>query len=440
VTAAIQAWRNLTGRLGDGLSRFLPRLLPGTDPAAVAAFPGPVMTAVALLVPVVVVLIASTVYLRYGRSIQYETYLTEAQEARQLALIMTGPPEQRAAWEAVLLNVANAETYRRTSETQSLRGEAESNLDRLLGILRLQFTPAFSSDLGIQISRMSASDNDLFLLDAESGEVNHARVTSGRRFEYDMAFNCAPGVYGGYTVGPIVDILVLPGVSSLEVTALGVDAAGNLLYCTPGKVAQAIPLPPPDTNWGRVTAMTMDAGNLYVLDAPARAVWVYAGKNGTFIDRPYFFFGGQTPEKQDVIDLAVSGDDLYLLHADGHLSTCSYSRIETVPTRCEDPAPYINPFEAAFGADSQSEVFATTHFTQMSFSAAPDQSILLLDADSQGVFRLAARSLELQNQLRPTTGPSNPVPQGPVGAMAVSPNHVLFLAIKGQVYFASGLP
>ena len=80
-------------------------------------------------------------------------------------------------------------------------------------------------------------------------------------------------------------------------------------------------------------------GNLYVLDAPARAVWVYNGKDGTFVDRPYFFFGGQTPEKQDVIDLIVSGDDLYMLHADGHLSTCSYSRIESKPTRCQDPAP-----------------------------------------------------------------------------------------------------
>jgi len=32
---------------------------------------------------------------------------------------------------------------------------------------------------------------------------------------------------------------------------------------------------------------------------------------------------------KDVIDLIVSGDDLYMLHSDGHLSTCSYSRIET---------------------------------------------------------------------------------------------------------------
>jgi hypothetical protein len=64
----------------------------------------------------------------------------------------------------------------------------------------------------------------------------------------------------------------------------------------------------------------------------------------------------------------------------------------------------------------------------------------LLDADTQGVFRITPRSLELQNQVRPTTGEGNPIPQGPVGAMAISPSHVLFLAVKGQVYFASGMP
>jgi len=192
-------------------------------------------------------------------------------------------------------------------------------------------------------------------------------------------------------------------------------------------------LPPPDTNWGRVTAFVLENGNLYVLDALARAVWVYNGKDGNFIDRPYFFFGGQTPEKQDVIDLVVTGDDLYMLHADGHLSTCSYSRIESVPTRCQDPAPLVNPFAAYQDTD----LFGTAHFTQMLFTAPPDQSILLLDAETQAVMRFTPRSLELQNQFRPGTGSGNPVAPGPVDAVAVSSNHVMYLAVDGQVYFAA---
>jgi hypothetical protein len=252
----------------------------------------------------------------------------------------------------------------------------------------------------------------------------------------DSAFNCKPGPYGAYQVGPLVDILALPLLNSVNASVMGVDAAGNLLYCAPGQVPQAIPLPAPSTNWGRVTAITLDSGNLYVLDAPSRAVWVYAGKDSTFVDQPYFFFGGQIPEIQDGIDVAVSGDDLYLLHADGHLSTCSYSRIETVPTRCQDPAVLTNPFTAYQGSD----LFAQTHITQMILTSPPDSAILLLDADSQGVLRFSPRSLELQNQLRPTTGSSNPLPAGTIGAIAAGPNHVLYLSIKDQVYYATDMP
>jgi hypothetical protein len=432
LAAGIQASRRLSETLGERLKNFLPRLLPNAETGEPLAPSNTLMVFMAVLVPLIVVTIASVVYLRYGRSLQYETYLTQAQEMRVQAAALTNPVEQRMAWENVLLNVDHAEQHRETSETISLREEAESNLDALLGIARLQFSPAFSSNLGIEISRMAASESDLFLLNAANGEVLRAQLTSGRGFQLDNAFNCRPGVYGNYTVGPLVDILAMPTLNSISATLLGVDAGGNLLYCAPGQVAQAIPLPTPDTNWGRVTAFILDAGNLYVLDAPARAVWVYTGRDGTFIDQPYFFFGGQTPEKQDVIDLIVTGDDLYMLHADGHLSMCSYSRIEAKPSQCKDPTPLVNPFSAYQDID----LFGNAHFTQMLFAAPPDQSLLLLDADTQGVMRLAPRSLELQNQFRPGTGSANPIPPGPVGAVSVSPNHVMYLAVDGQVYFA----
>jgi hypothetical protein len=96
----------------------------------------------------------------------------------------------------------------------------------------------------------------------------------------------------------------------------------------------------------------------------------------------------------------------------------------------------VNPYPAYQDTD----LFASAHFTQLLFNALPDQSILILDADTQGVFRFAQRSLELQSQFRPATGTANPIPSGPAGAVAVGPNHVLYLAVNGQVYFATDLP
>ena len=436
IATGIQSTRRLSDTLDEKLRKFLPRLLPNTESPETSMPSSSWMIFMAILIPLIVVAIASVVYLRYGRSEQYDTYFRQAQQMRDQAVALSNPVEERIAWENVLLNVEIAESHRETSDSITLRQEAETNLDELLGITRMQFNPAFSSKLGIDVSRMAANETDIFLLNAANGEVLQASPAGGGRgFQLDTTFNCRPGVYGNYTVGPLVDIMALPGLNFINATMLGIDAGGNLLYCAPGQVAQAIPLPPPDTNWGRVTAFTLDSGNLYVLDSPARAVWVYNGKDGTYVDRPYFFFGQQTPT-QDVIDFIISGDELYMLHADGHLSKCSYSRLVSNSSQCQDPLPLINPFKAYQDID----LFDTAHFTQMLFAAPPDQSILLLDADTQGVLRFSARSLELQNQFRPTTGAANSLPSEPVGAVTVSPNHVLYLAVDGQVYFALNMP
>ena len=434
VTSGMQAWRGGTERFRQALQRFMPRLLPGAAQGS-SALSTPALAFIAVLVPLVVVTIASVVYFRYGRSVQYEEYLVQAKDAQAQAASLQDAPAQREAWQRVLFYLDKAEGYSATGETQNLREQAQQKLDQLQGIVRLQFQPMLSSGLGTQISRLAASENDVYALDGQRGAILHVALTSSG-FQRDNAFNCAPGAYGGYTVGPMVDLLAMPTINSSNATVIGIDAVGNLLYCAPGQVAQAIPLPPPDTNWGRVKAMAVDAGNLYILDAQSRAVWVYVGKDGTFVDRPYFFFGGQIPQLEDAIDLAVSSDDLYILHSDGHLSTCSYSRIETVPTRCVDPAPLVNPLPAYRDVD----LFGEAHFTQMMFTPAPDTALLLLDSDSQGVFRFASRSLELQSQLRPLAGRANPLPQGSVAAMAVSPNHVLYFAVQDRIYFATDSP
>jgi hypothetical protein len=120
-----------------------------------------------------------------------------------------------------------------------------------------------------------------------------------------------------------------------------------------------------------------------------------------------------------------------LLHGDGHLSHCAYSRLDTVPTRCEDPAALVNTIPAYQDID----LFGQAHITQMMLTAPPDATLLLLDADNRSVMRLIPRSLELLNQVYPMPGTA--LKPGPAGAMTVNPNRVLFLAIGDQVYFAT---
>src|SRR3990170_1662092 len=105
--------------MGDGLRRFLPRLLPGTDTGESFTASTTWMAFIAILIPILVVTAAFTVYSRYGRSIQYETALAQAQEARSQARSLTDPVEQRKAWENVLLNVEKASSQRESSETET---------------------------------------------------------------------------------------------------------------------------------------------------------------------------------------------------------------------------------------------------------------------------------------------------------------------------------
>lgn len=437
MVGGIRTGRRVNERIGDFLRNFIPKLLPGTDSNQPLVIPTYAMVFMAIIIPIMVSVVSWVVYSNYGLSETHVELYQQALIANGQASAETEPTRQRDAYERVLNYLDQAEQYRETDETRLLRSETQAKWDSLMGVIRLEFIPGFTNGLSAaQISRLTASESDLYMLDAVSGGILHAGFT-GRSLEYDAAFNCKPGTHGGYQVGAIVDILALPKVNAVGASVLGIDSTGRLMYCSPGQVPQVFPLPPlPNTNWGRITSFVLDNDNLYILDADTRSVWVYRGKNSSFLDPPYFFFGNQIPNIENAIDLAVSGDDLYLLHADGHLTTCTFSRITEVPTRCEDPAPRIDNIPAHRDMD----IFAQAHFTQMSLTNPPNPVVLLLDSENRSVFRLTPRSLELQDQISGYAGKASPFQAGPVGAMAISPNYVLYLAIGNQIYFATNLP
>ena len=431
---AIDVWRGLMGRFGGAFGRFAPRVLPDSEPDSAFSMTDAVRILIAIAVPVIIATLGVVVYSRLGGTANYENYMKQALDFRAAAEKTDDPVRQREFWENALQNVTQAETFTRNSDTIALRQEAQTRLDALLGIARLNFGAVLANKLDTDISRMAASDSDLYLLNAAQGNI--LRVSSTGRYELDTSFQCAPGHYGNYTIGPMMDVIVLPKLNSLNSSVMGVDASGNLLYCAPGQVAQDLSLPPPPTNWGRVTALSLDIDNdrLYVLDAPRNGVWVYSGKDSVFSDPPYFYFGAQIPQIQDAIDITVSGDELYLLHADGRLTHCTFSRLESAPTRCDSPVTLINPFPA-YG---ERNAFTQAHFTQMTFAAQPDFAMFILDADGRSVYRISLRTYELQS-IFGVAGETVSL-AGPFSALAVSPNHILYLAIDGQVYWTNEAP
>ncbi len=391
---------------------------------------------IAVAVPVIIITVAAVIYIRFGRSEQHWKYYESAEQAAVQAVGESDPVNQRTSWETSLYWLDKAEAYMVTDKSQSLRQQAQNSLDTIERIVRLTFHPAFASSLGnFPVTQMATNENDLYMLNAAEGKILRA-IGTASGFTLDPNFICQSGYYEGIQVGALVDIVSLPK-NTYDATVMGVDATGNTIYCLPESPPRVAPLAPPDTGWGSIAAVAFDANNLYVLDPPRRAVWVYVGSGNGFPDRPFYFFGEQVPALENAIDLAVSGDDLYLLNKDSHLTTCTLSRITESSTRCTDPAVLSD----TRAGRTSGTTLPDAQFSQMQFTSPPGSTVSLLDSRTQAVYRFVPRTLELQDQLRSVPGEDNPLPPGqPATAMAMSQNRTLFLFVNGMVYYADNVP
>jgi len=129
-----------------------------------------------------------------------------------------------------------------------------------------------------------------------------------------------------------------------------------------------------------------------------------------------------------VIDMAVDQNDLYLLHEDGHLTTCVYGALSTSPTRCKNPEIYTDPRPGRQSGPYIEDAF----FSQIQFSPPPEPSIYMLDPQTQAIFRFSVR-LTFDRQFRP----QEPIADSPASAFYVNRgDHAVYLAVGIQVYYA----
>ncbi len=401
-------------------------MMPGEG---LVSLPAPVMMTIAIAVPVIFVAIATVVYYDRGLAAQHEIYYNQAYQVATQTIELTEPDDLRRAWSSVLGLLETAAAYGSSPEADALQGQAQTAWDQLEGVNRVAFQEALTTRLtdAVQIGRMAATNEDLYLLNTEDGTILRSWRT-GRGYEFDPTFRCGPGAYGSLIVGRLIDLTALPKGNEFNATVLGMDVNGNLLYCIPGQSPIAAPLVPPDSNWGNPLAITFDSGNLYILDPQTNAVWMYVGINGAFNGRPRLYFGDDIPPMKDVIDLAVNRQDLYLLHGDGHLTTCTFSALTTSPTRCEDPAFFTDTRPGR----GEAPVIQNASFSQILFNPPPDPSLFLLDDDAEALYHFSVR-LTFQRQIRTL----EPFGDAEVTSFAVSPDRRVFFAAGNRIFFAT---
>ncbi|MGW8250996.1 MAG: hypothetical protein ACWGO1_10165, partial [Anaerolineales bacterium] len=323
-------------RAGLGMRNLFLRMLPGES---IATLPSSVMISVAVAVPLVVVTIAAVVYFQRGLTGQYQANYAQAVQAAGYARNQTDPVLRNQAWQSVINYLEQAESYQKNSDTQALRTEANQAFDQLNLVRRLDYQPALTGKLpeSAIITHLVATESDLYLLNAEGGNVIRS-LSTGSGYEIDPTFQCAAGAPAGQSGAPI-DIVPAPKSNEFAATVLALDANGNLLNCVPGQPPVFTPLAPPTKGWGKPQALATDLGHLYVLDPDKNTVWIYW--NSDYTQPPEEFFIADFP-MQSVIDLVVDKSDLYLLHEDGHTTLCTYSELSVAPSRCIDPLPYID--------------------------------------------------------------------------------------------------
>jgi hypothetical protein len=437
----IQGTRQATLKAGQSIRAFLPRLLPNLQEGE-GEMTGPGLGFLAIAIPLIIVTIASIVYMRYGRSTQYQENYGLALEQAVQARGQSDPLEIRRTWDSTLYYLDRAESYQVTQESRDLRQEAQTALDNLDGILRLGFRPAIVGGLSrsVQVSRMAATNTDLYLLDSARGSVIRSSLGS-QGYEVDDSFRCGPGQYGNTLVGTLIDIEALQVSNIYNARLVAMDGSGNLLYCGFNMQPVAVTLTAPVLGWRGISGFTLDTDekNLYVLDPAGNAVWVYTGNYGEFTGQPTIFFGEQVPQNMaSTIDLAANSADLYLLFSDGHMAACPLSRYEVVPLRCTDPITFVDTRPGQQSGPKLNDGI----FTQVSFASAPDPSLYMLEPLTRAVFRFSPRSdsAELRGQFRATPDQNNSDFSGPATAMAISPNRYLFLSMGSQVFYATDVP
>jgi outer membrane protein assembly factor BamB len=436
---------------------MLKRVMPGSPDDHSPIMQGSTMAFIAVIVPLTMVVIASTVYIRFGKSAQYDENYKQAINEAVGAIGQSDAAIVRRAWESTLYYLDRAESYQVTQDSYALREQAQGALDAMDQIIRLDFRPAIIGGLAktIQVGRMVASETDLYMLNIPQGNVLRAFMTS-QGYEVDGNFICGPGSYASvddnsnvsFDVGSILDMVALPRINDFGATLMAMDATGTLLFCSPNIEPKAWKLEEPDIRWKNLVGFSVSSQDysLYILDPSGNAVWEFSlDKNSQYSQAPDLFFsGGFMPQNlNQTIDISISRTDIYLLFDDGHVTHCTPGLVDgsgetVIPIRCNDPETMTD----TRSGHQSGEVLSDAHFTEFTFISSSDPSLYLLAPATAAIYRFSPRpeTLFMQNQFRAAVGQEKTLFNSPISALAISPNRYIFLSAGSQIYFAMDVP
>lgn len=290
--------------------------------------PAPLMAAIALLMPVAVVILVVAMWLGGTGQSEFDQCVSEANRAAELArgIISSDVTGTLAAWNAVALVVNRCEQLRAGDPMMgALMREARSILDALLAIDRRP-TTVVDTLPSARLTRGVLQGQDLYVLDDANDLVYRITLTEDGRGMVEgtrqpIAAMRRNSPVNQFTVGDIFDIGWAEdgaGVSQGNVIA-ALDRNGVLIDCPPRFLqncnAQRLNI----ETWVNPVAMTFWQGRLYVLDPGANQLWRYDPSGSAFPNAPLEYFTGEgRPNLTGAVDFGIDNPGaVYILFENG---------------------------------------------------------------------------------------------------------------------------
>jgi hypothetical protein len=322
-----------TAWLADLLTRLRPpqTASPRDDEEEAMNWAWPVL--IAAIIPIIVTVIVSGVYLERGRGQRMAEIQAEMAQLIGLAdQAGSDTPLARQHYNNALALAIEAETQVRPgdSEVANLRTIARQRLDVLDDVTRLTARPFYEYSEGSSLTNVVLRDGfngGVFTLDKGNGfvyehETDESYLNALTSEPQTRLFNGQ--AVGNQVVGSVIDMFWRPVGNAVSREGLAMlDSNGALLTYQPNLDSTfAVPLDLA-SGWQAPIRITTFDERLYILDIGARVIWKYFPNGDDFTanadERTLFF--ADDPDLNQVIDFDIFSQDggLVLLYRDGRI-------------------------------------------------------------------------------------------------------------------------